>query len=116
MVPTPMVSMIGVLFGVLFTGALLTLAITSILLLSSKGDIQSRFFCIYVVILSLLVLVFEAAAFVLGNGAAIFFSHSQIEIQELYGTYGKVIGSTTLVIGLLADGILVRLSWYSPLV
>ncbi len=113
-----MVSMIGVLFGVLFTGVLLTLGVSSILLLSSGGDTsssgQSRFLCVYLIILSSTVLAFDAATFVLGNGVAIFFSHSPIEIQEFYGTCGKAVGSTTLVIGLMADGLLVRLPRYLP--
>ncbi len=108
-----MVQMIGPLFGILLTGILLTLGVSSLFLLSSKGgnrdlSMRNQLLRTYVVILLLAVLALDAEAFVMGNSVAIFFSHPQIQIQEFRVILGQVVGSTTLAIGLLADGLLVR--------
>ncbi len=111
-----MMHMVGLIFGVLLTGVLLTLGVSSVFLLSSKGVRGStrrfnRFLCAYVIILLLNILAFDAEVFILGNGSAIFPSLPPNEIQKLFGIWGKAVGSTTLVIGLMADGILVSSSW-----
>lgn len=109
-----MVHMIGLLFGTLLTGILLVLGVSSILLLSSDGDRslsrRNRFLCVYITILLLAVLALDAEVFILGNGFAVFFSQPQNRIQEILGVWGKVVGSTALVVALLADGIFVCLS------
>ncbi len=108
-----MVAMIGHLFGVLLTGVLLTLGVFSVPLLSSKGDqsilSQNRILRGYIIILSLAILALDAEAFVLGNGLTIFFSRPQDRLQEFSRIMGKVVGSTTLAVGLMANGILVCL-------
>lgn len=109
-----MVHMIGLLFGTLLTGILLVLGVSSIFLLSSDGDRslsrRNRFLCVYITILLLVVLALDAEVFILGNGFAVFFSQPQNRIQEILGVWGKVVGSTALVVALLADGIFVCLS------
>lgn len=109
-----MVHMIGLLFGTLLTGILLVLGVSSILLLSSDGDRslsrRNRFLCVYITILLLAVLAIDAEVFILGNGFAVFFSQPRNRIQEILGLWGKVVGSTALVVALLADGIFVCLS------
>lgn len=107
------VSMIGLIFGTLLTGVLLTLGTSSIFLLYSKRDRstlgRNRFLCAYIVILLSAVLAFDAAAFILGNGFSILFSQPPNKIQEFFWTWGEAVGSMTLVITLLADGVFVRL-------
>lgn len=109
-----MVHMIGLLFGTLLTGILLVLGVSSILLLSSDGDRslsrRNRFLCVYITILLLAVLAIDAEVFILGNGFAVFFSQPRNRIQEILGLWGKAVGSTALVVALLADGIFVCLS------
>ncbi len=115
-----MMQMIGPQIGVLVTGILLALGASSLFLLSSNGDnnlsVRNRFLRAYIVILLLAVLALDAEAFVMGNNVAIFFSRPQIELQELRVIWGQVVGSTTLLIGLLSDGLLVRSSCHPSFV
>ncbi len=107
-----MMRMIGLLLGSLLTGALLALGIASLPLLSLRGGDKNllrrnRFLCAYIIMLLPIVLVFDAEGFLVTNGNDIFFSQPQNTIQ-------KVWCPTLVVIILLADGVLVRLSEYSP--
>ncbi len=109
-----MVDMVGLLLGTLLTGVLLSLTISSLPLLSSRGGDKNllkrnQFLRVYIIILLSAVLIFEAEVFVVMNSVAIFFSQSQDVVQFFFKIWGKVTGITTAVIVLLSDGILVRL-------
>ncbi len=114
-----MTNMVGLLVGALLTGILLSLGISSLFLLSSKGRDRNllrrnRFLRVYIIILLSTVLIFDAEAFVGVNRVAIFFSQPRHTAQELTGIWAKVLGLTTAAIVLLADGVLVRLTSYLP--
>ncbi len=108
---------IGLLLGTLLTGALLSLGIHSLFLLSSRvGDRSllrlNRLLCAYIIILLLSVLAYDTGVFVVVNETAIFnlFSQPLNAIRKTKGILFIVVGSTSAVIPLLADGVLVRLS------
>ncbi len=109
-----MMESMGLLFGTLLTGVLLTLRISSLFLLSSRRADRNllrrnRFLRVYIIILLLTVLTFDAEVFALVNGAAVISSQSHNALQRFVGTLGWALGATTMVIALFGDGILVRL-------
>lgn len=103
--------MVGLMLGTLLTGILVTLGASSIFLLASNGDKillgQNRFLCVYIIVLLLTVLVFDAEVFILGNGLSIFSSQPPNKILELFGIWSVAVGLTSLAITLLGDGIFV---------
>ncbi len=106
-----MMQMIGLLLGVLLTGILLTLGISSLFLLSFKGENKNlsrrnRLLRVYIIVLLLVVPIFGAGAFVLLSGDIVFFSQQKDTLERFWG---KVVASTTMAIILLADGLLVCL-------
>ncbi len=110
---------IGLLLGALLTGALLTLGISTLFLLPSRAEdgrlLRSN--CLlrtYVIISSLSVLAFDAGILVVANETAIlkFFSQSLKVIDKSRGMLFSVVGSTTMIVILLADGVLVHLLSY----
>ncbi len=107
-----MMQMMGLLLGTLLTGILLTIGISSLFLLSSfkreHGALsrRNRILRVCVIVLLLAVPSFGAGVFVLLNGNVVFFSQPQGALTRFWG---KVVASTTMVIILLADGLLVRL-------
>ncbi len=110
-----MTNMIGLLLGAVLTGVLLSLGISSLFLLSSKGGDEdslkrNRLLRTYITILLLTVLIFDAEQFVGLNSVAIFFSQPLDKVQLFSEVWGKVTGTTTIVIVLLADAVLVCLS------
>lgn len=107
---------IGFLLGTLLTGALLSLGIHSFFLLSPRAGDGSllRPNCLlraYIIILLLTVLAFDAGVLLVVNETAIFnfLSQPPDTIQKFKGMLFNVVGSTTMVVVLLADGVLVRL-------
>ncbi len=114
-----MMQMIGLSFGILLTGIFLTLGISSLLLLSfERGNRnflrRNHFLCVYIIVLLLTVPTFEAERFIVVNSSTIFFSQPQDTLHKILGIWGIVSGLTTVIIVLLTDGVLVRLSHYSP--
>ncbi len=109
-----MMEMIGLLLGTLLTGVLLTLGISSLFLLSSNGGDRNllrrnHFLRVYIIILLSTVVVFDAEGFVLVN-SSIIISQPLDMLQKFLGMWAKVVGITSMVSVLLADGVLVRLS------
>ncbi len=105
----------GLLYENQFPGVLLALGVSSLILLSStRADrnllTRNRFLRVYIIILLLTVLTFDAEVFVLVNGVDVFnFARSQDALQKFVGMWGRVLGATSMVITLLADGVLVCL-------
>ncbi len=111
-----MMNSIGLLLSTLSTGILLSLGISSLFLLSSRGEDRSllrrnRFLRIYIIISLLTVLALDVEVFVLVNETTIFefFSQPQSAYDKFERIWTKVSGTTMLVIVILADGVLVRL-------
>ncbi len=111
---------VGILLGTLFTGILLTLGISSLFLLSSRGGDRNLlrrncFLRAYIIVLLSTALILSAEGFVIVvTDITTFFSLPQDTTHENFEMWGKITGSTMAVIVLLADGILVHLSRTVP--
>lgn len=108
-----MMRRIGVLVGILFTGALLTLGTSCMFLLSSKKEnsfrYRDRILRAYIVVLLFTVIAFELEAFTLSNASSIFLSQPPQKVTEITGQLNTAYGLTVVAIGGLTDGVLVSL-------